>query len=131
MPVAYNRKEAKDHGEGGVLVGADIRGRRVLVLDDVISAGTAIGEAVDIIKAAGGTIAGVVIALDRQEVGNDGSGKAAVEQVRERHGIPIEAVIKLDDLIAYMRETESSGEGGVADVLPQMEAYRAKYGSTE
>jgi orotate phosphoribosyltransferase len=75
VPIAYNRKEAKDHGEGGSMVGADVRGKRVLIVDDVISAGTAVGEAIAIIKAAGGEPAGVVIGLDRQEKGASGSGE--------------------------------------------------------
>ena len=98
--VAYNRKEAKDHGEGGVLVGAPLAGRRVLVVDDVITAGTAIREAVAILEAAGATLAGVVLALDRQErTGPSGAGGAggengaapcsAVQAVEREYGVPV------------------------------------------
>lgn len=120
LPFCFNRKEAKDHGEGGNIVGAPLAGR-VLILDDVITAGTAIGEAVDIIRAAGARPAGVVIALDRQERGND--GRSAVQQVAESYGIPVASIIGLDDLIDHL-ETSSEYQ---AD-LPAVERYRAQYG---
>ena len=120
LPYAFNRKEAKDHGEGGVIVGSPLRGR-VLILDDVITAGTSVGESVDIIRGQGATPAGVVIALDRRERGSD--ERSAVDAVRERYGIPVLSIVALDDLIAYL------GEGsGLAEHLEAVSAYRARYG---
>jgi orotate phosphoribosyltransferase len=125
VPFAYNRKEAKDHGEGGVLVGAPLRGR-VLVIDDVITAGTAVGEVAEVIAAAGAQLAGVVIGLDRQE---RGSGElSAIQEVQERWGVPVHSIITFNDLIAYLE----APEGGLADlpagVLDRMLAYRTRYG---
>jgi orotate phosphoribosyltransferase len=136
VPVAYNRKEAKDHGEGGLMVGADVGGKRVLIVDDVISAGTAVGEAIAIIKAAGGVPAGVVIGLDRQEKGSGGVATSAVQQVREAYGIPVVAVATLAHLIAFIQEAASAGGGAVpglegitlAELLAAVRAYRAEYG---
>ncbi|MFA7542100.1 MAG: orotate phosphoribosyltransferase, partial [Lysobacterales bacterium] len=97
VPVAFNRKEAKDHGEGGVLIGAPVQGRRVLIVDDVITAGTAIREAVGLIQAAGGLASGVLIALDRQERGR--GERSAVQEVHEELGLATVAVAGLDDLL--------------------------------
>jgi orotate phosphoribosyltransferase len=108
---AYNRKEAKDHGEGGQLVGGPLHGR-VLIVDDVITAGTAIRESIDLIENAGATPAGVLLAMDRQERGAD-SPLSAVQQVREQFGIPVVAVIALADLLQYVG-TEHQAE------LPRM-----------
>src|ERR1700730_10436945 len=102
---AFNRKEAKDHGEGGRIVGGPLTGR-VLIVDDVVTAGTAIRESVDIIKSAGARPAGVLLALDRQERGSDSDNDnelSAVQEVRERFGIPVIAVIGLKDLMQYMQ----------------------------
>merc|ERR1712139_197090 len=102
---AYNRKEVKDHGEGGSLVGADVAGKRCLLIDDVISAGTAIREAKSILDAAGAKLAGVVIALDRQErTGKDGelSELSAVQSVQAEFGVPVRSIIGLDGLLAYL-----------------------------
>ena len=99
MPWAFNRKEAKDHGEGGSIVGAPLRGR-VLIIDDVITAGTAIREAVDIIRAAGAEPVGVVLALDRQERGQ--GELSAVQEVEQALGLPVTSILKLADLIAYL-----------------------------
>ena len=145
VPIAYNRKEAKDHGEGGTMVGADVKGKRVLIVDDVISAGTAVGEAIAIIKAAGGEPAGVVIGLDRQEKGAAGSELSAVQQVRETYGVPVCAVATLRSLVAYIQaEVEAgkdlpallggaSGSAGltIAGLLEAVRAYRAEYGVLE
>lgn len=135
MPMAYNRKEAKDHGEGGTMVGADVAGKRVLIVDDVISAGTAVGEAINIIKAAGGIPAGVVIGLDRQEVGGGDSKLSAVQQVQETYGIPVVAVATLNNLLSYIKELLSCGgvvkglEGmTVTELLERVQAYRSQYG---
>jgi orotate phosphoribosyltransferase len=99
VPYCFNRKEVKDHGEGGVIVGTALAGR-VLLIDDVISAGTAIREAVQLIEAAGAQLAGVVIALNRQERGQ--SALSAVEEVEQRYGIPVVSIINLDHLISYL-----------------------------
>jgi orotate phosphoribosyltransferase len=100
LPFAFNRKEAKDHGEGGCIIGAPLEGR-VLIIDDVISAGTSVRESVELIRSAGATPCGVVIALDRME---RGSGPlSAVQEVERDYGIPVHAVATLDDLMAYLR----------------------------
>ncbi len=121
LPFAFNRKEAKDHGEGGLLVGAPLAGK-VLILDDVISAGTSVRESVDIIRAAGAEPAGVVIALDRMERGK--GELSAVQEVRETFGIPVLAVASLEDLIAYLANSPALHEN-----LDAVTAYRAKYGT--
>ncbi|MCW8831020.1 MAG: orotate phosphoribosyltransferase [Gammaproteobacteria bacterium] len=119
-PYAFNRKEAKDHGEGGSIVGAELKGR-VLVVDDVITAGTAIREAVDIIRAQGGEIAGVMIALDRQEKGKN--EKSAIQEVQDDYGIPVSSIITMTDLIDYL-ETDAQFK----EHLAAMKAYRDEYG---
>ncbi len=107
VPIAYNRKEAKQHGEGGVLIGAPLDGR-VLVVDDVITAGTAVRESIATIRAAGATPAGVVLALDRQE---RGLGKmSAVQEVQDAYGIPVITIITLDHLIEYLEAGDQSEE---------------------
>lgn len=101
LPFAFNRKEVKDHGEGGNIIGAPLSGR-VLIIDDVISAGTSVRESVELIRAAGATPCGVVIALDRME---RGTGElSAVQEVERDYGIPVVAVATLDDLMAYLRD---------------------------
>ncbi|MDR1367688.1 MAG: orotate phosphoribosyltransferase [Candidatus Accumulibacter sp.] len=101
LPYAFNRKEAKDHGEGGMLIGAPLSGN-VLIIDDVISAGTSARESVDLIRAAGATPCGMIIALDRME---RGTGKlSAVQEVRRDFGIPVVAIATLDDLMAYLHK---------------------------
>ena len=128
LPLAFNRKEAKAHGEGGSLIGAPLAGRRVLVVDDVITAGTAIREALSIIADAGATPAGVVIALDRQERvreddGSAASRRSAAQAVAEEHDIPVVAVATLGDLLAFAGE--SAELSAHRDALL---AYRARYG---
>jgi orotate phosphoribosyltransferase len=120
LPFAFNRKESKDHGEGGSIVGSPLKGR-VLIVDDVITAGTAIRESIEIIRTAGAHPAGVLLALDRQERGAV-SPLSAVQEVREQFGIPVAAVISLSDLMEHMRSL-----GRAAD-LAAMEAYRDRYG---
>ena len=102
LPYAFNRKEAKDHGEGGRLVGAPLAGR-VLIIDDVITAGTAIRESVEVIRAQGATPAGVLIALDREERGR--GEKSAVQEVEESFGLPVVSVIRLRDLMTHLETT--------------------------
>jgi orotate phosphoribosyltransferase len=120
LPFAYNRKEAKDHGEGGTLVGAPLLGK-VLIIDDVISAGTSVRESVELIRAAGATPAGVVIALDRQERGQ--GSLSAVQEVEKSYGIPVVSVARLVDLIAYL-----DGNPQLESYLDAVSAYRTQYG---
>lgn len=121
VPLAYNRKEAKAHGEGGTLVGAPLAGR-VLVIDDVITAGTAVREVIAMIEAAGAELAGVVIGLDRQE---RGTGElSAVQEVQQGFGAPVFGIIGMTDVIDYLRESGGGPEG----VLASMEDYRERYG---
>lgn len=119
VPWAFNRKEAKEHGEGGRIVGAPLRGR-VLIVDDVITAGTAIREAIEVITAAGGQPAGVVLALDRQE---RGIGQlSAVQEVEQTLHLPVTSILQLADLIDYLEQA------GNASQLAATRAYRAQYG---
>ena len=120
VPFAFNRKEAKDHGEGGTLVGAPLAGR-VLILDDVISAGTSVRESVNIIRAAGAEASGVVIALDRMERGS--THQSAVQEVSATYGMPVVAVATLEDLIGYL-----AGSADLVANLEAVQAYRDRYG---
>jgi orotate phosphoribosyltransferase len=120
LPFCFNRKEVKAHGEGGALVGAPISGR-VLILDDVITAGTAIREAIGIIQEAGGQPAGILIALDRQERGQ--GELSAVQEVQESFGIPVASILKLDDLVDHLETNEEYG-----DHLQNVTEYRQRYG---
>ena len=122
VPVAFNRKEAKAHGEGGTLIGAPVRGR-VLIVDDVITAGTAIRESIGVIREAGGEACGVLIALDRQERGQAGE-RSAAQEVTAQFGLPVHAVATLDDLLARADERPDVAEHKAALV-----AYRSAYGS--
>lgn len=120
VPWGFNRKEAKDHGEGGTLVGADVKGQRVWIIDDVITAGTAIREVVDILQQAGASIAGVLVALDRQEKGQ--GELSAIQEVEKQLNIPVHALITMQDLMDYLKKNNHS------DDLAKMQAYREKYG---
>jgi len=120
VPFAFNRKEAKDHGEGGDLVGAPLAGR-VLIVDDVLTAGTAVGESLGLIRWHGAVPAGVVISLDRME---RGTGQlSAVEEIERTHGIPVRAVANLDDLMAWLQTSEEFREN-----LDAIRKYRQLYG---
>lgn len=119
IPYAFNRKEAKDHGEGGIIVGHGLQGR-VLIIDDVISAGTSVRESFDIIKAEGAEAAGVVVALDRQERGK--GDKSAIQEVQEDYAIPVASIVSLTQLVEYLDEK------GQADDLARIQAYRDRYG---
>lgn len=119
-PFCYNRKEAKDHGEGGVLVGAPLKGR-VLIIDDVISAGTSVRESVEMIRAAGAEPAGVVIALDRRERGQ--GELSAVQEVARDYGIPVISIASLDDLLTFLENKPEMVEN-----RNRVEAYRTQYG---
>lgn len=125
LPLAFNRKEAKAHGEGGQLIGALLQGRRVLVVDDVITAGTAINEALDIIAAAGGIAVGIVIALDREERVAEAETRSAAQSVTARHGIPVIAIAGLADLLAFAGESAT-----LAAERSRLLAYRERYGCT-
>ena len=120
VPYAFNRKEAKDHGEGGVIVGAPLGGR-VLVIDDVISAGTSMRESIAIITAAGAATAGIAIALDRQERGQ--GDRSAAQEVEAEFGIPCVAIAALDDLIAYLGTRDVPGID-----INAIQEYRERYG---
>jgi orotate phosphoribosyltransferase len=127
VPYAYNRKEAKDHGEGGVLVGAPVRGR-VLIVDDVISAGTSVRESIALISAAGATPCGVAIALYRQEKATEGGADApwsAVQYVQQHLGLPVAAVATLADLLQLL---ETSDDAELRQHRAPVRAYRERYG---
>ncbi len=127
VPYAYNRKEAKDHGEGGTLVGAPVRGR-VLIIDDVISAGTSVRESIAMIEAAGGTPSAVVIALDRQEKATDQGREApwsAVQFVRQQLGLPVTAIATLTDLLQVLQSTDAPALAAHAE---RVRLYRERYG---
>jgi len=120
VPYCYNRKEAKDHGEGGTTVGASLQGR-VLIIDDVISAGTSVRESIDLIRAAGAEPCGVVIALDRMERGQ--GELSAVQEVQRNYGIPVVPIATLDDLLDYLQ-----GEAEMVQNLATVQSYRDRYG---
>ncbi|MDO9047610.1 MAG: orotate phosphoribosyltransferase [Methylobacter sp.] len=125
IPFAFNRKEVKDHGEGGSLVGAPLQGK-VLILDDVITAGTSVRESVDIIKNAHATPAGVLIALDRQEKGqNDVS---AIQEVKDQFAMPVIAIITLANIIEYLMDDTALEALHAASLLDEIKAYQRLYG---
>jgi len=121
IPFAFNRKEIKDHGEGGVIVGAPLEGR-ILVIDDVISAGTSVRESVDIIKDNSATFAGVVISLDRQERGQ--RDRSAIQEVESDYGVEVASIVNLEDLITYLKDIPD-----FADSLESVRKYREQYGA--
>jgi orotate phosphoribosyltransferase len=120
VPISFNRKEVKDHGEGGAIIGAPLAGR-VLVVDDVISAGTSVRESVDLIRASGAVACGVVVALDRMERGQ--GSLSAVQEVQQSLHLPVASIANLDDLLGYLR-----GRGEMARELQMVMRYRSKYG---
>ncbi len=128
VPYAYNRKEAKDHGEGGALVGAAVRGR-VMIVDDVMSAGTAARDSIAIIEAAGATPCAVAIALDRQEMATENGvdvKHSAVQYVRDQLGLQVCSIARLDDLLQYLQQHSGDELGAY---LEQVLAYRQRYGT--
>lgn len=120
IPYCFNRKEAKDHGEGGTMVGAKLQGR-VLIIDDVISAGTSVRESIELIRVAGAEPCGVVIALDRMERGQ--GELSAVQEVERNYGIPVVSIAGVDDLLGYLQ-----GEPEMVQNLSAVQAYRDRYG---
>ena len=125
IPYCFNRKEVKDHGEGGNTVGATLQGR-VLIIDDVISAGTSVRESIELIRAAGATPAAVVIALDRMELGQTERGMgglSAVQEVQRNYNIPVIAIATLDDLLAYLQDNLEARQ-----YLAAVQSYREQYG---
>ncbi|MDP3620951.1 MAG: orotate phosphoribosyltransferase [Polynucleobacter sp.] len=130
VPFAYNRKEAKDHGEGGTLVGAPVKGR-VVIIDDVISAGTSVRESVDLIRAAGAEPVAVLIALDRMERSGNAlelGAHSAVQSVQNEFGLPVIAIANLADVMRYLK---ASNDPDLQQYLPAVTAYRERYGITE
>ena len=121
LPVAFNRKEAKAHGEGGTLIGAPLAGRRVLIVDDVITAGTAIREVMQIIQGQGAQAAGTLIALNRQERGQ--GELSAIQEVERDFGMPVVSIVSLQQVLEYL-----AGDAELKQYLPAVEAYRAEYG---
>ncbi len=120
VPYAFNRKEAKGHGEGGSIVGAPLAGK-VLIVDDVITAGTAVREAVQIINSSGAEVAGLVISLDRQEIGRD--SRSAVQELEQTLHVPVISIVELEDVIDMLEESSEYG-----DHLEAVSAYRKRFG---
>lgn len=134
VSYSFNRKEAKDHGEGGLIVGGSLKGQNVMIIDDVVTAGTTKREAIELVRQEGGTVVGIVIALDRNEKlpaepgENDEDGvprKSAIGAMREEYGIPILSILTLDDLINGLKDN------GRDDDADRCEEYRAKYGASD
>ena len=123
VPCAFNRKEAKQHGEGGTLIGAPISGKRALVIDDVITAGTAVREVAGLIRSAGGVVAGVVIGLDRDEKGP--AGRSAVAELADELGAPVFSIARLSDIVRFLEGSAELGEH-----LPRVLAYRECWGAS-
>ena len=119
----YNRKEAKDHGEGGMLVGADLTGKKVWVIDDVMTAGTAMREVVEILDKAGASVTGIIVALDRKDKGH--GDISAIQDLGESLGVPVLTLVTMDDITDYV------ATHGTAEQLSAMQAYRAQYGIDE
>ncbi len=121
VPYCFNRKEAKDHGEGGAMIGAPLQGR-VLIIDDVISAGTSVRESIELIRAAGATPCGVVIALDRMERGQGSA--SAVQEVQDSFGVPVVPIVTLDDVQRYLQKTPEMRQNLLA-----VQSYRKQFGA--
>ncbi|CAD6568782.1 MAG: orotate phosphoribosyltransferase [Alectoria sarmentosa] len=125
VSCSYNRKELKDHGEGGLIVGAPLRNKNVVIIDDVVTAGTAMREAIEIIRAQGGTLVGVIVALDRKERMSDESRGSTIGDVRREFNVPVLSIIDLDDLIGVL--------GGLGDEvdMERLREYKARYGASD
>ncbi|CAF9931660.1 orotate phosphoribosyltransferase [Imshaugia aleurites] len=125
VSYSFNRKEMKDHGEGGLIVGAPLRDKNVVIIDDVITAGTAMREAIEIIKAQGGRLVGVIVALDRKERMSDTSTGSAIGEVRKEFDVPVLSIIDLDDLIGVL------GKLGDEEDMEKLREYKRKYGASD
>ncbi len=121
LPYSFNRKEAKDHGEGGTIVGSALE-NKVMIIDDVISAGTSVRESIDLINQAGATPAGVVIALDRQELGK--GELSAIAEIEKNYSMPVTSIVKLEHLISFLQ-----GNTDLAQFYDKVQAYRDRYGA--
>ena len=126
---SFNRKEAKSHGERGMIVGCPLAGRRVIVIDDVLTAGTALREAVGIIRAQGGTVVGVALLLDREERVSESEPRSACKVAEDELGVPVRAVVKFGDLIGAVERGEADGVG--MEEVQRMKEYRRVYGSQD
>ena len=122
--VTFNRKEEKDHGEGGNLIGASMKDRKVVIVDDVISAGTAIRESLTILEKAGAVVTGIVVSLDRQEIRSEEIRESAIQQVMKDTGVPVVSIVKLESLILYLENQD----GTTIQQLQEIKAYRSEYG---
>lgn len=122
VPVCFNRKEVKDHGEGGVMIGASLKHQRALLIDDVITAGTTVRESLDLMAQESGTLVGIMIALNRQEVGLSAQ-ISAVQEVQSRFGLKVASLISRDDLIQFLEK-----EPSLMQYIPAMVAYKKVYG---
>ena len=129
VSYSFNRKEVKDHGEGGIIVGAPLKGKRVVVIDDVMTAGTALREAVSIIQEQGGTIVGVVLLLTRQERVSDEEPRSAMQVAEDELGVPVRAVLKFEDIVEAIEAGKIKGAG--EEQLKELRLYREKYGSRD
>lgn len=125
ISYSFNRKELKDHGEAGLIGGEALKGKKVVIIDDVITAGTAIKEAINIIKEQRGILVGIVIALDRMERMNDEGSGSAIGEVRKEYGVPVLSIIDLDDLIGVL------GELGSEEEMLRVEEYKRRYGASD
>lgn len=129
VSYSFNRKEAKDHGEGGTIVGAPLKGKRVVIIDDVMTAGTALREAVSIIQARGGIVVGVVLLLTRQERVSEAESRSAMKVAEDELKVPVRAVLNFEDIIEAVKAGQIDGAG--PEQLEQMRVYREKYGSQD
>ena len=125
VKYSFNRKEIKDHGDGGAIVGAPLKGKKVVIVDDVITAGTAMREAVEIIRGQGGMLVGVVIALNRMERMRDDGGGSAIGEVKRQYGVPVLSIVDLNDLIGTLGETVKEED------VRRMEEYKRMYGASD
>ena len=125
VKYSFNRKEIKDHGDGGAIVGAPLKGKKVVVVDDVITAGTAMREAVEIICGQGGILVGVVIALNRMERMRDDGGGSAIGEVKKQCGVPVLSIVDLNDLIGTLGGTVKEED------VRRMEEYKRRYGASD
>jgi orotate phosphoribosyltransferase len=119
-PYAYNRKEVKDHGEGGQLVGCDLKDKKVLLIDDVITAGTAVRETIPLLQQVGAHLNGILVALDREEIDKDGN--SALAQLSQKWQIPVKSIVSLSDILTFI-----AGNSVLKEHLPAIEAYQQKY----